>query len=541
VSEDPVFVPADLLGRARSLHESGLHVEAEAALLGAIGAGVRSVEALTLLADIESALKRPTREARALEEALAVVRDGSQTAEAVHLWTRLGAIRAKRGDMMLSVAAYERAVQIDPDNFESQRGLARSRLALQDLEGAKRCARELERRFPESAFAHLFAGHIHKAFGDKKAACESYLRALERDNALGEALYNLVDLAPPEPTENVATLAAELDLRDDLSPADRINVGFANARILDRAGRYADAFKHLRKANDLAKSELRHREIEYLPNEVETRISSIMADYPPESFHSTLTPLSNDISVIFVVGLPRSGTTLVEQILASHSRVQAGGELLFARECEQQFRALRSAAGRVGPIDSADPFDAELLASARERYIDSLFERNLDGPWIVDKLPANFEIAGFLRLLFPDSHLIHCRRDPRATCFSLYSSNFGAHEPWNYDLQHLTHYFGQYQRLMAHWSRVIPAPFTDVIYEELVRNPDSQIPALLMSLGLPMESACLSHYRHQRPILTASHDQVRQPIYTHAISHWRHYAEFLEPLQGLQSDSSESP
>jgi hypothetical protein len=292
----------------------------------------------------------------------------------------------------------------------------------------------------------------------------------------------------------------------------------------------------MRKANDLARVELLHQGIEYLPAEVEARVDATIAGYPRECFSSTLAPFQTDISFIFIIGLPRSGTTLVEQILASHSDVQAGGELVFARECEHQFREHRLVAGRAGPIDSTNPIDAELLETARERYIDSLFERGLDGPWIVDKLPANYEIAGFLRLAFPEARLIHCQRDPRATCFSLYSANFGAHEPWYHDLEHLVHYYGQYRRLIAHWRSAIPSAFIEIVYEELVRDPESQIPALLESLDLRIETACFEHYRHRRPVLTASHAQVRKPIYIHAIDHWQEYSKFLGPLNRLQID-----
>ena len=254
---------------------------------------------------------------------------------------------------------------------------------------------------------------------------------------------------------------------------------------------------------------------------------------PDYTFCSALEPLPIDLALVFIIGLPRSGTTLIEQILASHGDVHTGGELVFARKCEHEFRERRTATGRTGPVNPADPVDAELLAAARERYIDSLFERDLDGPWIVDKLPANFEIAGFLRLMFRDAILIHSRRDPRATCFSLYWANFGSHEPWYHDCEHLAHYHRQYRRLMVHWNNVIPAPFIEVVYEDLVRDPKARIPALLKAIGLPFDAACLTYYDHERLILTASHNQVRRPIYTSAIDHWRHYFEWLGPLKDL--------
>jgi hypothetical protein len=165
--------------------------------------------------------------------------------------------------------------------------------------------------------------------------------------------------------------------------------------------------------------------------------------------------------------------------------------------------------------------------------VEKLFERDLDGPWVVDKLPGNFAIAGFLRLMFPESPIVHSVRDPRATCFSLYCANFNVHEPWYHDLADLAHYHGQYRRLMSHWHKVIPAPFVDVVYEQLVSDPQSGIPALLQAIGLPFDPACLEFHRYQRPILTASHAEVRRPIYTSAINHWQRYAEWLGPVRDL--------
>ncbi len=183
-----------------------------------------------------------------------------------------------------------------------------------------------------------------------------------------------------------------------------------------------------------------------------------MAQYSRMTFRAPIDDLPVEFVPIFVVGPPRSGTTLIEQILSCHTRVEAGGELTAARRSESEFRRARAAAGRDGPVDPMHKVDAGLLEAARERYVEALFERGLSGSVIVDKLPANFEIAGFLRAMFPDAPIVHCVRDLRATGFSLYNANFGAHEPWYYDLEDLAHYLRLYRRLMSHWHDVITPP-----------------------------------------------------------------------------------
>lgn len=535
MSQEDATTAVDALKKVRKLVGANRHVEAEAALLSSLSEHDGSVAAYALLAEIECELRRVDREAQALEHALALVNENTRN-QAAALWARLGANRGRRGDRVGAVAAFERAVKLEPSCMTYRRQLATAHLADQDLDAAQRCADEMLHRFPDESFTHLFAGHVQKATGNTSNAAESYRRALERDATLGEALYNLVEMSGEGPDAAVLPAGVEIASRRDLSVADRINAAFACARLLDRAAQYADAWGYLKEANDLAREDLASHGIRYDAAIVEERVARTIADYPRSSFRNAIEPLPIELVPVFVIGLPRSGTTLIEQILSSHSQIQAGGELLIARECEYAFRTARRAAGRDGPVDPANATDADLLRTARERYIDGLFERGLSGPLIVDKLPANFEIAGFLRLIFPVAPIIHSVRDPRANGFSLYNANFTAHEPWYNDLDDLAHFHGQYRRLMEHWQKVLADPFSQARYESLVREPGKGIPALLDKLDLPFEPACLEFHRNRRPILTASHAQVQQPAYTSSIDHWRNYAEWLGPVRQLGND-----
>ncbi len=529
---DPAQKQAELLRRTRDLLAAGRHAEAEEELLCVLASGARTPSVYLLLADARRRLNEPAREAEALEQALATGADAA-LGNSEQVWIRLGTIRASEGDPAAAIAAYEQAVLAAPDNFAASYGVARSRFEDQDLQGARSGIEDLQRRFPKVARTHLLAGHVHKAFGDPVAAGRAYRRALQLEPNLGEALYNLVDTDPPAPGDMATAHATDIATRDDICAADRINARFALARIYEKAGRYAEAFANVECANRLAQLELAARHIRYRPAEVEQRVARIVAEYPASSFRTALEPLPIELTPIFVVGLPRSGTTLLEQIIASHGAVQAAGERVFAARCEREFREARKRAGREGPVDPAHEIDAELLEGARERYIEDLFERGLEGPWVVDKLPANFEIAGFLRSMFPTAPIVHSVRDPRATCFSLYCSNFAAHEAWYHDLGHLTHYCGQYQRLMNHWRNVMPGPFVEPVYEELVRDPAVRIAGLLQEIGLEFDYACMKFHEQDRPILTASHAQVRRPINTCGIDRWRHYAEWIGPINDL--------
>lgn len=522
------------LERARQLCQSGRPAAAEPALLAALKSAINiTPEAYRLLADIEQALDNPARELRALESLLAALRGEDDPTVAARIWARVAVLRSRLGDAQGALAAWQSASRAAPDALMLQEGLARARFAAQDLAGIRSSARELLRQFSGHPFAHLYHGHLQKALGETAAAAASYRRALELDPQCGEALYNLVELPEYEVSTALRARAMALAERDDLPPSERINAAFAAARILDRERRFRDAFEYLRRANEWARSESQKSGRRYDRAAAEARFAQTIAQYPRTTFRAAIGPLPVEFMPIFVIGPPRSGTTLIEQILSSHSCVETGGELTAAPRSELKFRRARAAAGRHDPVDPAHPVDAGLLEAARERYVEALFERGLSGPLVVDKLPANFEIAGFLRAMFPDAPILHSVRDVRATAFSLYSANFSAHESWYHDLGDLAHYLNLYRRVMHHWQDVIKPPLTAISYERLVRAPEEQIPALLQVAGLAFEPSCLEFYRSARPILTASHAQVRRPAYTSAIDHWRNYSDWLGPVAAL--------
>lgn len=465
-------------------------------------------------------------QALALERQL-VLLGADNRAEAGRTWARLATLRTRMGDADGAIAAWQSAAKSAPRTFDYHCSLARARFAAQDIDDARTAAEDLLQQFPEEAFSHVFAGHVHKALGHRSDAASHYRRAIELDARSGEALYNLVESAEDEPDEWLRRRTTDLAECASLPVADQINALFAAARIEDRAGHYRQAFEYLRAANELARSDLARSDIRYDPAAIERTVARTIATYPGGNSNAALSELPVDLVPLFVIGPPRSGTTLIEQILSAHSAIQGGGELLAARFSELEFRRARAAAGREGAVDLSDPVDTCLLENARERYVDALFERGLTGPLVVDKLPANFEIAGFLRLIFPNAPIVHVVRDLRAIGFSLYNANFGAHEPWKHDLDDLAHYLQQYRRLMSHWHAALPAPLIEVVYEELVSEPERQIPALLAAIGLACEPGCLEFYRYERSILTASHAQVRCPAYTKAIDYWRNFAEWL--------------
>ena len=512
-----------ILHQAEELLRSGHAEAAEQALVDYLRTNPQDASAFEQLARIERALRRPQQEMWALQQCMAA--GGSN----VH-WLRLGALRRHVGDTVGAAAAFERATRLLPDEAAGWRELARLRFSSGDQAGTRDAVDELRRRFPDDPDTPLLSAHLHKAAGDAAAAHRDYLRALERRPDSGEALFGLVDLGAGD--DALLDEARRIADDDSLPEADRVNAAYAAARILDRADRFEAAFRYFRMANDLARDDLAARNVRYEPRAEEAHVDATMARYPPAVYQHALPPLEIGLKPIFVVGLPRSGTTLVEQILAAHPTVESAGEVPAARECERWFEEQRRQRGSHGPPGARD---AGLLDLARQRYIDALIERCLDAELVVDKLPGNFMIAGFLRLMFPDSPIVHCVRDPRAIAWSLYSSNFADPAPYSHDLNDLAHFCRQYLRLMDHWQRTMPRPPITVTYEALVEQPEAAISSLLGRVELASDPACFDPAASARskPIFTASHRQVRQPIYTHAIDRWRRYEQWLEPLSTL--------
>src|SRR5262249_24750244 len=261
--------------------------------------------------------------------------------------------------------------------------------------------------------------------------------------------------------------------------------------------------------------------------------SEIVTTFSAAVCQSPLESIDLGTKLIFIVGLPRSGTTLIERILSSHPRIISGGELPFMYEVLENYLAARRGAGQKGAVALPDAAERQLLLAAREEYVDRLYERDLDADFVIDKLPANFAAMGLIRVLFPDAVIVHCRRDPMATSWSLFRSHFGIHASYSTTFTQLAHYYRIYAGLMAHWSKVIKAPLSEVRYEHIVCDPEPIIRRLLDTCGLEWADSCLRFEENASPVYTASLQEVRQPLYQESVSRWKKFSSHLAPLAEL--------
>jgi tetratricopeptide (TPR) repeat protein len=321
--------------------------------------------------------------------------------------------------------------------------------------------------------------------------------------------------------EAVAAIEREL-LAPELAPFDRAQLHYAAAGLLDRLGRFDAAFEHARQANDGRREHGKRahdRNAELFDPEAHARFVSDRIAYFTKARLKTLPRATHGNSrPVLIVGMPRSGTSLVEQILASHPAVFGGGELNYLSD-----------AVFGGPAAGS----ANAVNQQAARYLDRLTALNGTATYVTDKMPSNFLFLGNAQLLLPQCHVIHCVRDARDTCLSCYFTHFATGNFYSLDLSHLAGYYRDYVRLMEHWKQVLTLPRLDVRYEDLIADPAGQVRRMLEFLGLPWDDRCLSFHQNKRTVTTASRDQVRRPIYSTSVGRWKHYEKHIAELLGL--------
>ena len=404
-----------------------------------------------------------------------------------------------------------------------------------DLPAAVNACRRAVQFAPGFAEGWIGLGNALRSLGQFGEAISSYRRALAIDPDAAEAHRGLaLTGAAPAPAE-VARLAAILRSAD-AAVSDRVSVGFALGRALSDQDRYDEAFACYAQANALFRQAEaaagRRFDAETLRRQIAGIIETCTADVlraPPEAAVSSELP-------VFIVGMPRSGTSLIEQIVASHSRVFGAGEL-----AEVGRIAARLRDGDAAEIPFRDPAEARRLAEAHLDRLRALAgEGGQERLRIVDKMPDNIFELGLIAALFPGARVILTRRDPRDTCLSCFFQRFGGStQLFSYDLLDCGRRYLEQERLVAHWRQVLPLRMIEVEYETLVADLEAESRRLIEFLGLPWEAACLEFHRTDRAVLTASSWQVRQPLYTQSVGRWRAYRAHLGPLLQLLETAAE--
>ena len=396
-----------------------------------------------------------------------------------------------------------------------------------DYEPAIAIYADLLEKYPGNPKVWMSYGHALKTAGHTGRAIAAYRRSLELEPSFGEVWWSLANLKTFRfGADDLATMRRQL-ARTGLADEDRLHLEFAVGKALEDAGDYEPSFRHYAQGNAIRRTQLH-----YSADETSARVRHIRQRYTREFFAARAGSGSPARDPIFVVGLPRSGSTLIEQILASHSQVEGTMEL---PEVTSITRLLREQAGAEGDMpyhDALATLDAAALRELGERYLaNTRIQRKTAAPLFIDKMPNNFMHIGLIHLMLPNATIIDARRHPLACCFSGFKQHFARGQGFSYSLDDLGRYYRDYVALMAHFDAVLPGRIHRVVYERMVEDTEGEIRRLLDHCGLPFEESCLRFFQNERPVRTASSEQVRRPIYREGVDHWRNYAPWLVPLE----------
>ncbi len=417
---------------------------------------------------------------------------------------------------------YRRALVINPGSTEAFSGLAGAlRSQGRQVELLDYC-RQVLRNQPGNAGAMSAQAVIYERMGEPDKAYERIRALLEagEENAVMADVFTRI-CRKYDRCDEALVLARRLLADAAATDAARQNLHFALGQLYDKLHAYEDAFAHFRQGNDLARGRFDQKQHS-------ARIDALIKAYNLDSMAALPRASAHSERPVFIVGMPRSGTSLTEQILASHAQVFGAGELNHMNELVTN---LHTTLG----TDKLHPACVPLLTQAHlnslaQKHLEQLDGFSPDALRITDKMPPNFLHLGLIALLFPGARIIHCVRDPLDTCLSIYFQKFNSSHAYATDLGNLGFYYREYQRLMGHWQKVIELPLMEVRYEELVANQETVSRAMVEFCGLEWDEACLRYHESERHVITASYEQVRKPIYRKSVGRWKNYARYLAPL-----------
>lgn len=386
----------------------------------------------------------------------------------------------------------------------------------------------LTERFPTHAKLWMSYGHVLKTVGRQDEGIAAYRRALAAEPTLGEVWWSLANLKTVrfEPVD-LAAMQAALGA-PGLSDEDRLHLHFALGKAHDDKGEAEAAFAHYAEANAI-----RHAQLDYDPATVTAHVDAICATFSPAFLAERAGQGNPAADPIFILGMPRAGSTLLEQILASHSMIEGTMELP-----DLPAMALREGKGSAGGwVDALAGAPATRLAELGAEFLQrTRVQRKTDKPFYIDKLPNNWVYTGLIHLILPNAKIIDARRHPLDCCFSNFRQHFAKGQAFSYSLADMGRYYSDYVRALAHFDRVLPGRVHRVIHERLLDDPEAEVRALLAYLGVGFEPACLQFHENRRAVRTASSEQVRRPINRDGVGQWRAYEQWLDPLKDALGD-----
>lgn len=511
-------MPRELVAVTNYIHE-GKILKAEKLCRSFCQAHPKNVDGMRLLADIGSRLG-------VLEDADFLLESAAEF-EPGNVQVRIDYIQILRKRQKFE-AALEQAKMLyarDPENPLFQSQYAIESMQTGDYERAFELFDAVLAKLPEDPATLTSRGHALKTVGDGDAAIRSYRSAVRAKPDHGDAWYALANLKTYEFGEDEMAAMREQESSGALSHMDRVHICFALGKAFEDRADYQSSFAYYEKGNALKKTQTR-----YDADDMTEELHAIAAACDAELFEKQAGKGDPADDPIFIVGLPRAGSTLIEQILASHSRIDGTLELPNILSLSHRLRKRKRERTEENYPRILHHLGAEQLAGFGREFIENTRIHRQDAPYFTDKMPNNFRHIGLIHLILPNAKIIDARREPMACCFSGFKQLFAEGQEFTYGLREIGQYYRDYTEMMAHWDAVLPGKVLRVQHEDVLDDLEGQVRRMLDYLELPFERSCVDFHKTERAVRTASSEQVRQPIFTSSVEQWRNYAPWLEPL-----------
>jgi tetratricopeptide (TPR) repeat protein len=512
---------ANTLAEAGRLAACGQSADAEKLCQRVLSQQPESREALRLLARIANDDGRHIIAEGLLKKIVALNPDSASACQ------EYGRFLGEVGRFPEAIEKFEQAIQLDPRMGENYQLLADSLSVLGRTRDALSAYEDALDRDPDNPYALAGRGHILRILGRREEAISSYEQCITRHPQLGDTWWSLASMRGYRLSdEQFATVRAAFE-KADLPAAAEISLRFASARCFEQQGEYDKAWGEYQRGNRLKRAS-----VQYDPVQTEITHDAVIRFFNGDLQSGREPSETPGPAPIFILGMPRSGSTLIEQVLASHSMVEGAGELPYIIMLSRSLGGQRPDGLRY-PDVLAGMTATQLDALGKSYIYHTRLHRTESSPYFTDKMPANFPHVGLIHMMLPNAKIIDARRNPLDTTVANFRQLFAKGKNQSYDLNEFAEYYLEYLRLMQHWDEVLPGCVLRMNYEDVVEDLEGQVRRLLEFCELPWEDGCLDYYSSDRPVNTASAEQVREPVYRDALQYWKHYEQHLDEVKEI--------
>ena len=436
-------------------------------------------------------------------------------------WDNLAKLYRIQNKLLKSIPAFENLIKLDPRNFEALVSLGTVFIKLSKYhEGIQLYEKSLKIK-PENPRVYLSLGHALKTIGERKKSEAAYQNAIKYFSLSGEAYWSLANLKTYEFSDK-EIINMESSLTKNIHPNEMTQMHFALGKAYESKRQFDKSFKHYAEGHWHQR-----KQISYNAEDYKISIDELIDFFDKNKNLYNAKAQSNFDDPIFILGLPRSGSTMIEQILSSHSLIEGTQELPNILTISRDIKLIDQKKGYPHNLLGLDQSSFDDLG---KKYIDETKWARSSTPFFIDKMPNNFVHIGLIKLILPKAKIIDARRNPMDTCFSCFKQYFAKGQHFTYDLDDIARYYNDYVRLMDYWKKLFPEEIFTINYEQVIENPNDRIRDLLEFCNVKFEDSCINFHKSKRPVKTASSEQVRQPMYKTGLDYWKNYSNNLDTL-----------